>query len=196
MSARRYILSGSISPELVHEQAEVRESILEILASEEDGVELLREAFDHLPREAWVNQVAQNVVKSEGYDRMDPVEAASLLALTTEVADLVKERLQRRFEIIVCTSASVFPYVDSVGEYQAVTCEYHTFSVPHHSTEAIADTLAALIRLTAKDEDDTLFIHRLIRPIKSSLPKIMGAETEAQHSRFQTQFASVRRRVP
>lgn len=182
--------------QLKKEQAEIRTGILDVLKDEEDRVELIREAYDHLPREAWVNQVAQNVVKSEGYDRMDPVEAASLLALTTEVADLVKERLQRRFEMIVCASASIFPYVDSAGEYKAATCEYHTLSVPHHSTDAIADTLVTLIRLTAKDEDDTLFIHQLIRPIKSMLPKILGAEAEAQHPRYQTRFVSVRRKVP
>ena len=136
------------------------------------------------------------MVKSHGYDRMDPVDAASLLALTTEIAELVKERLQRRFEMIVCASSPVFPYVDADGEYRAVTCETHVINVPHHSTEAIADTLAALIRLTAKDEDDTLFIHQLISLIKSVIPiKMMGPEAEAQRPRYQTRFASVQRKV-
>lgn len=183
--------------QLKKEQAEIREGILEMLAGEEDRIELIREAYEHLPRDAWVNQVVQNVVKSEGYDRMDPVEAASLLALTTEVADLVKDRLQRRFEMIACASSTVFPYVDTAGEYKAVTCESHTLNTPHPSAAAIADTLAALIRLTAKDEDDTLFIHQLIRPIKSVIPvKMMGPEAEAQRPRYQTRFATVRRRVP
>lgn len=179
---------------LKKEQVEVREGILEILANEENRVELIREAYTHLPREAWINQVSQNVIKSEGYERMDPVEAASLLALTTEVAELVKERLQRRFEMIVCASSSVFPYVDTHGEYQAVICETRVLNVPNRSANAIADTLAALIRLTAKDEDDTLFIYQLIKPIKFTL-LVKGVEAEAQSLGYQTRFASVRRIV-
>jgi hypothetical protein len=185
-----------MSDELKREQVEVRAGILELMADEEDHMQELKEAYAYLPRDAWVNQVAQNVVKHEGYDRLDPVEAASQLALTTEVADLVKERLMRRFELIVCASSSVFPYVDAAGEYKAVNCETHTFNVPFHSSEAIADTLAALIRLTAKDEDDTLFIHKLVTPIKQfSLSALAGAEVEAQRPRFQTRFASVRRKA-
>jgi len=183
--------------QLKKEQAEIRVGILDMLKNEEDRVEQIHEAYAHWPADAWVNQVAQNVVKSSGYENMDPVDAASLLALTTEVADLIKERLQRRFEMVVCASASVFPYTDSTGEYHAVTCETHVLNVPHHSATAIADTLAALIRLTAKDEDDTLFIYQLISPIKSILPsKMVGAEVEAQRPRYQTRFASVRRKVP
>ena len=181
-----------IDDKLKREQVEVRAGILDLLADEEDNFENLRQAYANLPREAWLNQVAQNVVKSEGYDRLDPVEAASQLALTTEVAELIKERLHRRFDMVVCASTSIFPYVDTVGEYKAITCETHTLNVPHRSAEAIADTLAALIRLTAQDEDDTLFIYRLIRPIRFTIV----ASADEGRPRYQTSFACVRRKVP
>jgi hypothetical protein len=177
------------------EQAEVRAGVLEVMADENDFVVQLSEAYKHLPKDAWVNQVAQNVVKSGGYDKLNSVEAASWLALTTEVADLIKDRLNRRFDMVVCASTTVFPYVDTAGEYKAVACDTHTFNVPYQSAEAIADTLAALIRLTAKDEDDTLFIYRLCMPVKFGF-NISGAEVEAQHPKYTTNFATTRRKVP
>lgn len=177
------------------EHAEVRAGVLEMMKDEEDFVAKLAEAYKHLPKDAWVNQVAQNVVKSSGYEKLDPVEAASWLALTVEVADLIKDRLNRRFDMVVCASTSVFPYVDSIGEYKAISCETHTFTVPYQSAEAIADTLAALMRLTAKDEDDTLFIYKLAMPTKLGF-NIAGAEVEAQHPKYSTKFGTTRRKVP
>jgi hypothetical protein len=176
------------------EQADVRAGVLELMNGEKEFVVQLTEAYEHLSKDAWVNQVAQNVVKSNGYDKLNPVEASSWLALTVEVADLIKDRLNRRFDMVVCVSTTVFPYVDTVGEYKAVVCETLTFNVPYQSAEAIADTLAALIRLTARDEDDTLFIYRLCMPMKFGF-NISGAEVEAQHPKYTTKFGTVRRKV-
>lgn len=184
-----------MNEKLKAEQTEVRSGVLEVMADEKDFVVQLTEAYEHLPKDAWVNQVAQNVVKSDGYEKLNPVEAASWLALTVEVADLIKDRLNRRFDMVVCASTTIFPYVDTAGEYKAVSCETHTFNVPYPSAEAIADTLAALMRLTAKDEDDTLFIYRLAMPMKFGF-SLSGAEVEAQHPKYSTKFGTVRRKVP
>lgn len=153
---------------MVDDKLKINAAILDLLIEQECEYTNICNAYDSLDNESWINQVVENVVLSNDYENLDPTEASLRLALSYNVALLTKERLQRRFNTIVCVSSANFPYVDSKRELQSVICRTHTISTNGNSCEEVADTLVTFIRLTAKDDDDTLFIYKLIEPKQKS----------------------------
>ncbi len=169
-------------------------ALLDVAQTAEDD---MREAYANLAPDAWVHHCTENVVHSGEYAHMDAVKAAEWLSTTFAVARLVQERFQRRFDLVVCASAPVWMYFDDRGEQQAVTVDSHYFTTPDHSPEAIADALATLVRMEAKDDHDTLFVYSLVKRADVALPKFLVkmAESEVRLPRYQTRFATARRKV-
>jgi hypothetical protein len=160
----------------------VNTAILDLLIEQQCEYTNICNAYDNLDKESWTNQVVENVVYSREYENFDPTEASLHLAMTFNVATLIKERLERRFSLIICASSPIFPYTDSKHELNSIMCRAHTISTNSESFQEIADTLVTFIRLTAKDEDDTLFIYRLIIPTQ-------------KQTQYITNFATVKRNI-